>query len=33
MAKEGDKLMATGVLQAFGLDAAQIKTAQDAWAK
>ena len=33
MAKEGDKLMATGVLQAFGLDSAQIKTAQDAWAK
>lgn len=33
MAKEGDRLMATGVLQAFGLDAAQIKTAQDAWAK
>ena len=33
MAKEGDKLMATGILQAFGLDAAQIKTAQDAWAK
>jgi hypothetical protein len=29
---EGNKIMATGVLQAFGLDAAQIKKAQDAWA-
>lgn len=33
MALEGDKLMATGVLQALGLDAAQLKTANDAWAK
>jgi len=33
MAKEGDRLMATGVLQALGLDAAQLKTAQDAWPK
>jgi lysophospholipase L1-like esterase len=33
MAREGDRLMATGVLQALGLDAAQLKTAQDAWAK
>ncbi len=33
MAIEGDKLMATGVLQALGLDAAQLKTAQDAWAR
>ncbi len=32
MATEGDKLMAVGVLRAFGLDAAQLKTAQDAWA-
>ncbi|MCE9611835.1 MAG: hypothetical protein K8R23_16670 [Chthoniobacter sp.] len=31
MAREGDKLMATGVLQAMGLSAAQIKIAQDAW--
>ena len=33
MAKDGDKLMAVGVLQAFGLDAAQLKTAEAAWAK
>ena len=33
MAREGDRLMATGVLQALGLDAAQLKTAQEAWAK
>jgi len=33
MAKEGDKLMATGVLQALGLDAAQMKKAEGAWAK
>ena len=33
MALEGDKLMATGVLQALGLNAAQLKTANDAWAK
>ena len=33
MAVEGDKLMAAGVLQALGLDAAQLKAAQDAWAK
>ena len=32
MAREGDKLMATGVLQALGLDAAQLKVAQVAWA-
>lgn len=31
MALEGDKLMATGVLQAMGLDAEQLKTAQRAW--
>ena len=29
---EGNKLMAIGVLKAFGLDAAQIKKAQDSWA-
>ena len=28
----GNKLMATGVLQAFGLSAAQLKKAEDAWA-
>lgn len=33
MALEGDKLMATGVLQALGLDAAQLKTAQESWVK
>ncbi len=33
MAREGDKVMATGVLQALGMDAAQLKTAQGAWAK
>ena len=33
MAREGDRLMAKGVLQALGLDAAQLKTAQDAWVK
>ena len=33
MAREGDRLMATGVLQALGLDAAQLKNAQDAWAR
>jgi len=32
MNTEGYKLMATGVLQAFGLDAQQIKRAQAAWA-
>ncbi len=31
MNPEGDKLMATGVLTALGLDAAQMKKAQDAW--
>ncbi len=31
MAKEGDKLMAVGVLQAFGLNAEQIKKAESAW--
>jgi lysophospholipase L1-like esterase len=31
MNTEGNKIMATGVLQAFGLDAAQIKKAQEAW--
>jgi lysophospholipase L1-like esterase len=31
MNTEGNKLMATGVLQAFGLDATQIKKAQEAW--
>ncbi len=29
---EGNKIMAAGVLQAFGLDAAQIKKAQESWA-
>lgn len=29
----GNKLMAVGVLQAFGLNVAQLKKAQDAWAK
>ncbi len=33
MAGAGDKLMATGVLQALGLDATQLKSAQDAWSK
>lgn len=28
---EGNKIMATGVLQAFGLDAAQIRKAQESW--
>ena len=32
MNSEGNKIMATGVLQAFGFDAAQIKKAQEAWA-
>ena len=32
MNSEGDKLMAIGVLQAFGLDAAQIEKAKTAWA-
>ncbi len=32
MAPEGDKLMATGVLKALGLDATQMKKAEDAWA-
>jgi lysophospholipase L1-like esterase len=31
MNTEGNKIMATGILQAFGLDAAQIKKAQEAW--
>ncbi|HEY3899698.1 MAG TPA: GDSL-type esterase/lipase family protein [Chthoniobacter sp.] len=31
MNTEGNKIMATGVLQAFGLDAAQIKKAEEAW--
>lgn len=31
MNTEGNKIMATGVLRAFGLDAAQIKKAQEAW--
>ena len=31
MNAEGNKLMATGVLRAFGLDAAQIKRAAEAW--
>ncbi len=33
MAREGDKLMATGVLQALGLDAAQLKVAQESWVR
>lgn len=33
MNPEGNKLMATGVLQAFGLSAAQLKKAEEAWAK
>ena len=32
MRPEGDKVMALGVLKAFGLDDAQLKKAQDAWA-
>jgi lysophospholipase L1-like esterase len=32
MNTEGNKMMATGILQAFGLDAAQLKKAQEAWA-
>jgi lysophospholipase L1-like esterase len=31
MAPSGDQLMARGVLQAFGLDAAQLKKAEAAW--
>lgn len=31
MAPSGDQLMARGVLQAFGLDAAQLKKAETAW--
>lgn len=31
MNSEGNKIMATGVMQAFGFDAAQIKKAQEAW--
>jgi hypothetical protein len=31
MNSEGNKIMATGVLQAFGLDAAELKKAQEAW--
>lgn len=33
MAIEGDKLMAKGVLMAFGLEAAELKTAEQAWGK
>jgi lysophospholipase L1-like esterase len=33
MNAEGNKLMATGVLKAFGLDAAQLKKAEAAWAE
>ena len=33
MAREGDRLMASGVLQALGMDASQLAKAQDAWAK
>jgi len=33
MNAEGNKLMATGVLQAFGLDAGQIEKAKAAWAE
>lgn len=33
MIREGNELMATGVLQTLGLDAAQLKTAQEEWAK
>ncbi len=32
MNPEGDKLMAAGILKAFGLDEAQLKKAQEAWA-
>ncbi len=32
MAPAGDQMMARGVLQAFGLDAAQLKKAESAWA-
>ncbi len=31
MDTEGNKIMATGMLQAFGLDAAQMKKAEEAW--
>jgi hypothetical protein len=31
MNTEGNKIMATGILQAFGLDAAQLKKAEEAW--
>ncbi len=32
MNPEGDKIMASGILKAFGLDVAQMKKAEDAWA-
>jgi hypothetical protein len=32
MNRDGDKLMARGILGAFGLDAAQMKKAEEAWA-
>ncbi len=32
MNPEGDKIMAAGILKAFGLDEAQMKKAEDAWA-
>ncbi len=32
MNAEGDKIMARGILKAFGLDAAQMQKAEDAWA-
>src|SRR6185436_6679162 len=33
MAREGDRLMATGVLMALGLDSGQLKNAEQAWNK
>lgn len=33
MNPEGNRLMATGVLRAFGLNAKQLKKAQDSWSK
>ena len=33
MNPEGNRMMATGVLKAFGLSAKQLKKAQDSWSK
>jgi hypothetical protein len=33
MNPEGNRMMATGVLKAFGLSTQQLKKAQDSWSK